>query len=535
MAKRKLNLYLLPLSLGLALLFEFLLWGKTWGISFPIFTLIIIGLGFWFSRRAGVQPARNSQWLVVAIVFFSMSSALRAEPLTRWLDFALTLLLLMLLAQTWASGEWPQYQLKDYFTKALLFTPLSLREGNAALGESNRKSSAGRQKAFALLRGLLLALPVFVFFAALLASADRLFSELLERATEILFAWIRPETLIAIPRVLLIGLLIAGVYLFALNRSKDDRLVKASFFKPFLGFTESMFVLLSVELLFLAFIALQIGYLFGGAANVTIEGFTYAEYARRGFFELVVTSVFALGLTVAINTVTKLRSASQQRTLRVALVALFAMLGVVLVSAFARLALYVDAYGLSGTRVYGIVFATWLAVLLVALAIFEWRRQSNRLALALLLALIGFVASLNLVNVDALVARANVNRFIGNPTAGTQPDYSDQIDIIYLSKLSTDALPTMVHALDAAVANEGADSAKASYLAASLACFASNNDFMQATAWPSANISTLRARQVWENMPNKAVVESFELQGEPNNPFVMLNGEEFACRGYYWD
>jgi hypothetical protein len=44
-------------------------------------------------------------------------------------------------------------------------------------------------------------------------------------------------------------------------------------------------VLSSVVVLFSAFVIIQFQYFFGGAANISIEGYTYAEYARRGFGE----------------------------------------------------------------------------------------------------------------------------------------------------------------------------------------------------------------------------------------------------------
>ena len=48
---------------------------------------------------------------------------------------------------------------------------------------------------------------------------------------------------------------------------------------------EVTILLISIDLLFLVFVWIQFAYLFGGQANITIEGFTYAEYARRGFLE----------------------------------------------------------------------------------------------------------------------------------------------------------------------------------------------------------------------------------------------------------
>ena len=55
-----------------------------------------------------------------------------------------------------------------------------------------------------------------------------------------------------------------------------------------LGIVELGIVLGLLDVLFLAFVLVQFRYLFGGAELVQVSAtLTYAEYARRGFFELV--------------------------------------------------------------------------------------------------------------------------------------------------------------------------------------------------------------------------------------------------------
>lgn len=62
----------------------------------------------------------------------------------------------------------------------------------------------------------------------------------------------------------------------------------------FLGFVELSIVLGSVVTLFTIFVVMQFQYFFGGHTNINVEGFTYSEYARRGFGELVTVAFFAL-------------------------------------------------------------------------------------------------------------------------------------------------------------------------------------------------------------------------------------------------
>src|SRR5207237_8333932 len=66
-----------------------------------------------------------------------------------------------------------------------------------------------------------------------------------------------------------------------------------------LGIVETCVVLGALDALFAAFVAVQFRSAFGGAAFVErTTGLTYAAYARRGFFELVVVAALALPLLV---------------------------------------------------------------------------------------------------------------------------------------------------------------------------------------------------------------------------------------------
>src|SRR2546423_1508317 len=69
-----------------------------------------------------------------------------------------------------------------------------------------------------------------------------------------------------------------------------------------LGVVEVGVVLGLLDALFLGFVCVQVRYLFGSAAWVAATGgLTYAEYARRGFFELSWATALALPLLLALH------------------------------------------------------------------------------------------------------------------------------------------------------------------------------------------------------------------------------------------
>ena len=137
----------------------------------------------------------------------------------------------------------------------------------------------------------------------MLAQADLIFSEKVRG----IFDWLRIEDFgsfvfrlfyITVLAYLLTGAL---VYVFTQSGEKKDTQKNTALFQPFLGKVEALIVLVSVNLLFAAFLIIQFRYFFGGNDNINFEGFTYAEYARRGFFELIAVAIISLLLFFALQ------------------------------------------------------------------------------------------------------------------------------------------------------------------------------------------------------------------------------------------
>ncbi|WP_328855738.1 DUF4173 domain-containing protein [Microbispora hainanensis] len=127
-----------------------------------------------------------------------------------------------------------------------------------------------------------------------------------------------------------------------------------------------MIPLIGLNLLFTAFVTVQITVLFGGSRRVlTTAGLTYAQYARSGFFELVTVSLFVLGIVAAAVALLRRESRADRWLLAVLLGLLCAFTLVILASALHRLGLYTDAYGLSRLRASVEATIWWLGAVFV--------------------------------------------------------------------------------------------------------------------------------------------------------------------------
>jgi hypothetical protein len=433
---------------ALGWLFDYLFWKNKPGVNFAVFVTAVLAAAFYLLLSDGLRPNRHSLILLPLFGFFAAVTFIRAEPMTTFLAYTFTLLVMTMLAVTYLGGRWLQYTLLDYLGKFLnLVGSMVALPITFMTGIHREQAGAGIQPAktniWPVVRGIVIALPVVAIFASLLASADVVFG----RHLEDLINWFRldnlPELIFRFVYIIVIGYGLAGVVLHAAALSTDEKLPSEGkpLIPPFLGYVEAAIVLGSVVALFTAFVVIQFQYFFGGSMNIHIDGYTYAEYARRGFGELVTAAFFALIMLLTLSGITK-RETKIQRSIFSGLgVALVALLLVMLFSAFKRLGLYEEVYGFSRLRTYTHVFLIWIGLLLIVTIALEVLRMERMFTLAMLVASFGFVISLPVLNVDAFIVRQNIQREI-HAQAGANVD----LDAQYFLDLSDDAVPTLVAA-----------------------------------------------------------------------------------------
>jgi hypothetical protein len=209
-----------------------------------------------------------------------------------------------------------------------------------------------------------------------------------------------------------------------------------------LGSTEAATVLVIVDLLFAVFVGLQLAYLFGGNDTRALAGMTYAEYARRGFFELVLVAVLAGMLVVTLD----LSVAKRSRVQLGGALVLLGLTAVVLVSALVRLRLYQSMYGWTELRFVVLVAIAWLAVALAVAAGLLLTRRTRWTLHALGIGVLVALAGMNVVGPQAFVTERNLERAI-DPTLVPQGGRTG-LDIGYLVELGDEAVVPVVAAWD---------------------------------------------------------------------------------------
>jgi Domain of unknown function (DUF4153) len=452
-ARRPGRLLLAGLALGCA--FDLLFNGKLPGISVPIFAvLLLVGLALAVRWETARLKAANL-WLPAALLFFAVMSFVRASGFLLFLNISAGLVLMALIAiyvthRSVAELSLPALlvaPVEAVVSSLLRAVQITIHVGRHDLPATARPT---RRQAMPILRGLLIALPVLLVFTALLTSADLIFADRVAHLlSEEFFAelgrWLGHGWVI-----LSVGFLLAGGLAYAVRQRTagwSDRVSSAGL-PRFPAVTEAAVVINAVNLLFFLFVLIQVPYLFGGQLNIDPAKFTYADYARRGFAELVIVAVLTLGLILLLSTLMPRTGPRQRLVFSLSATILLGLTGVMLASAFKRLLLYEMAYGFTQLRIYPHVFMVWLGILLAWFAVTLWLKPGrDRFAIGLLVAALGFVATLDLLNPDALIVHQNFRRF--QQLAGSQPAPGDparyrSIDAHYFAQLSEDAVPALL-------------------------------------------------------------------------------------------
>ena len=377
------------------------------GINVAVWVALFVGLSLVVARRKGAAVSREGVTLLgLALAFALMFAAFDLPPLFEALNLLALGLALVLGA---ASLRFPGLNTASVgaiigaaWTGGLRFFygPLALLE---RFPWGRLRTRQGHQ-AGRLGVGLLLTVPVLLVFGGLLAGADAGFARLISG----LFDWNLGSLPDAAFRLLLWGMVAGGlVYpaLMALRPTVFPAQAPASWQR--LGLIEVGVPLGALAALFVVFLGTQLPYFLSGTSLP--EGYTFADYVRRGFTELLNVAFLTLALLLGAHGVT--REAERARpTYRLLNLAVLGPLALILLSAVNRWRLYTLAYGLSEIRVLGAAFLVWLVLALGWLAWLLWRGDLRRFAYPALVAGFGVLLLTTLLDPGALIARVNVNR-----------------------------------------------------------------------------------------------------------------------------
>jgi len=283
-----------------------------------------------------------------------------------------------------------------------------------------------------ILRGSAIASIALLLFGSLLVSADAMFEKLVVSFFDLgtifthvglvfVFAWLGCT--------LLFVLSVGPASVASRTRSDLDSGGYA---------IEVNIVLATVNALFITFVYVQASYFFGGHERVMEEaGLTYAQYARRGFFEIAAVAVLAFAMVLICDELIPTAKSMGRRGFNGLMTLHIGLVGVLIASAFHRLTMYIEAYGLTELRFYVATCILWIAMAFVLLGAAVLSRQRFLLPRILVATLFIAVVALHVINPASIVVRTNL----------TRESVQQRFDVEYALSMSADAVPTLTAGL----------------------------------------------------------------------------------------
>ena len=427
-------------ALLLGLVGDAILRVPSWGANMAIWSLAIVAAVVTLARRRYEALPADARWLLIPALALSLLFVWRdSDSLIAYntLTFFGTLALLAA-AISWGTE---QRVLESRFRElvyagvvigvnvfvgmiALLLSDVSFRQVAGARGTG---------RVIAGVRAALVAIPLLLVFGSLFASADPVFARLVSQVFRIDAAAVASHLAVSgIIAWFVGGLLRASVL------SNGRGTWRVPFPDGALGLTEVSVALGSLVALFAAFVIVQLRYFFGGDALVqATAGMSYADYARRGFFELVTVSALVLPVLLAGNSLLRRDTPRADAVFRVLSGTLLTLLAIIMYSAIARMRLYESAYGLSEDRLYATVFMGWLAIVFVWFTVTVLRGRERLFTAGVLASGWATLIALNVADPSGYVARFNIAR------AGQ----GKEVDVRYIARLGADAAPALVQYL----------------------------------------------------------------------------------------
>ena len=423
-----------------------------WSVAFAITIVRLI-------HRRGEGVRREQIGWLAAMLVFAGFFAWRDSADLLFYDFVATVGAGLLLAATLGAGSPIRsilgQRVRDLAAAVAFAVRMSVSGVVGPVRESDlaARSSWYQGRARAALRALILTVPLLLIFGLLFANADPVFGSLLSLPDLQLDVMASHVFIAAFVMWATAGWL-HGAFATKARAATPERQPSLS-----LGTLDVTAILGGLVALFGAFVAVQVGWLFGGERLVrSTTGLGYAEYARHGFFELVWVSLLVLPVLLGTRALIRDGDTATIRRHRLLAVPLLVLLAGVMASALGRMALYVHYYGPSTARLYASVFMCWLAIVFVWFGVTILRGRTRDFAAGMTITGVFTLACLNLVNPEALVAHASVERAsaalavtdslaaTSRTTSTAKP--SSPIDYFYLTwSLDGDAAHEVVRAL----------------------------------------------------------------------------------------
>lgn len=411
------------------------------GAGVLAFAAVFTAVQVWFLVRGG-GVRRRGWWTMLLPLLFAVPFLLFGSGLLLHLD-------MVFLVFAGVMGIYYTYETARGNASDALRGLITRPFGSFGVGAGALVSrSETPKKHRGVLLGLLIALPLTVVVGALLVQADAAFAKLTDTLLRPLDGW-GEEVLLLVPRLVIaipVALYLFGAFYSCARRPAAGAIADESWHSARQSVRcVAPTVLLAAGIplcaLYALFFVSQTAYYFSAFTGYLPADFTYAEYARQGFFQLCVVALINLAVLLFVRVFARRGEERLPVSLRVYSTVLCGFTLLLIATALRKMVLYIEHYGLTPLRVYTSWFMVLLAAVFLILAITQFFRRSHAWA-ATAAAFLVLFAVLQFGNVNGWIARYNVEQYRTGALPSVDVGLFDELGdaaVPYAAELLTDA------------------------------------------------------------------------------------------------
>ncbi|PGY12914.1 DUF4153 domain-containing protein [Bacillus sp. AFS031507] len=416
----------LVLCLLLGILGEEAFFRSEVGISYFVFISAFYSVFIWRYRRFQFSHQRLGYLILCCIWLLSASYFLNNNELFYVLNILVIpglVIFHLVLVTSPNNFQWNKPAFVTYILTRLI-QALKYNASFAALFGKGLKQGGNEDKVIVwkkIILGIAISLPILFVVLNLLISADAQFERLIGGIPQ-WFQFINVERIMRLIVMLILTAAFFGFMQILYNRHMNVIKQQTNGQQFQMDGIIAITVLVIINAVYLLFTVVQFRYFFSGTLQAD---FTFAEYARKGFFELLFVTLINLSITVIVLTFVNRATSFMRRATQIMLTILVLASSVMLSSAFLRLSMYEEAYGFTFTRVLVHSFMIFLVVIFTYTLVKIWVEKLSLFHFYFITSLIYYTA-ITVIDLDKIVVKENMNRY----------EVSGKIDVHYLNNLS---------------------------------------------------------------------------------------------------
>lgn len=410
------------------------------GITYPFF----LAGSFWFYcfcfKKLEISLKKDSIFYMISILLLGLSTFCTADGRIIAMNKAgvWVLTISFLLHQVYKDENWTFGRYVGYVIAAVFGSLGQIaRPFQDLTGHRRERGKKGSGIAIYIIIGITLGIPLFCVIWLLLMSADTIFYDITYGIAEKLFMGTVLEDGF--------GVLFTVIFMFFMAYCIMAYLCKKTFSEEYRERkqTEAVLaitVLAPIMILYLVFCGIQIVFLFLG--KMILEGYTYAEYARQGFFQLLIVCIINLVLVLVGHAYFK-----ENKALKGMLTVVSLCTYIMIASSAYRMILYVQHYYLTFLRIFVLWSLLVLFILLTGVIVSIYKKSFPLFKYSMVVVTVCYLA-LSFSHPDYWIAKCNLAN-LGNMENSSGGFFRSESynDYRYLAGLSADAAPALAEFL----------------------------------------------------------------------------------------